>query len=319
VWQLDPVASVLIGPMPWNEFWTTWLAQHAAGHRLVDFDTYSTDGSRFWIGLWRPGIGDQYIWVDSDWLSLTEKSSELRSKGYQLNTVRSYAEGPKRNWAALWRETRGDFALVSDLTEDQFWAEWNRQAANGMLLSYLHIWRGGTYAPAPTARARVRVHLKILSEPTVAVHTMIDRMREVYEPAGFLVDVGSVEKLNRSDLIDLDAGSCSQSTTTAAQQRLFAARDNMGTLDVAAYFVRTTLPPYNGCAAYPPGRPGVVISSYATEWTLAHEIGHVLGLYHVIDNTRLMTGLGTANIIPPPGFTLGEMTTMLASPYAISV
>ena len=82
------------------------------------------------------------------------------------------------------------------------------------------------------------------------------------------------------------------------------------------YFVRSTLPPYNGCAAHPDGRPGAIIASYATEWTLAHEVGHVLGLYHVASARRLMTGLGTGNIEdPPPDLLPQEIDTMMASTY----
>ena len=63
-------------------------------------------------------------------------------------------------------------------------------------------------------------------------------------------------------------------------------------------------------------RPGAVVASGASAWTLAHEIGHVLGLSHVSDNNRLMTGLGTDNITnPPPDIIASEKTTMLASSF----
>ncbi len=57
-----------------------------------------------------------------------------------------------------------------------------------------------------------------------------------------------------------------------------------------------------------------VVASYASRYTMAHEVGHVLGLNHVSDNNRLMTGLGTDNITnPPPDLIASEVTTMLAS------
>jgi hypothetical protein len=43
-----------------------------------------------------------------------------------------------------------------------------------------------------------------------------------------------------------------------------------------------------------------VVAQNASIWTLAHEVGHVLGLSHVDDNNRLMTGNGTTNITNPP-------------------
>jgi hypothetical protein len=43
-----------------------------------------------------------------------------------------------------------------------------------------------------------------------------------------------------------------------------------------------------------------VVVRPATQWTFAHEIGHVLDLIHVNYNDLLMTGNGTANITDPP-------------------
>ena len=52
----------------------------------------------------------------------------------------------------------------------------------------------------------------------------------------------------------------------------------------------------------------------------AAEIGHVLGLSHVNDNNRLMTGNGTANITnPPPDLIATECNTMRASPFTIDL
>jgi hypothetical protein len=49
-------------------------------------------------------------------------------------------------------------------------------------------------------------------------------------------------------------------------------------------------------------------------------VGHVLGLFHVNNNDRLMTGNGTANITnPPPDLIASEVATMLASPFTIDL
>ncbi|MFC8342189.1 hypothetical protein [Streptomyces sp. NPDC057280] len=170
-----------------------------------------------------------------------------------------------------------------------------------------HKW----WTPVPT----VRLHAKILTAPNVSVIDAVARMREVYATAGIAVELASTENLNLPALNDIDVGQCVSGQTTAEQNELFAHRNNAGPDDVVAYFVRSTVPPFNGCAAHPTNRPGAVVAQGATQWTLGHEIGHVLGLRHVNDNDRLMTGNGTANITnPPPDLVSDEVKTMLDSP-----
>jgi hypothetical protein len=175
-----------------------------------------------------------------------------------------------------------------------------------------HKW----WAQVPT----VRLHTKILTAPNVAVDTAIQRMREVYGSVGIAVVHASTENLNLPALNDCDVGQCTAGNTTAEQNTLFGNRNNIGANEVVAYFVRSTVPPFNGCAAHPAGRPGAVVAQGATQWTLGHEIGHVLGLSHVNNNDRLMTGNGTGNITnPPPDITAAEATTMLNSALTMDI
>lgn len=163
--------------------------------------------------------------------------------------------------------------------------------------------------------ACVRVHVKIVQQPNVAINTMVANMIQVYASVGIGVQLLSTETLNLpATFLDIDVGSCSGSTTTE-QEQLFSNRNNAGPTDVVVYFVRSTVPPLNGCASHPAGRPGAVVASIASQWTMAHEVGHVLDLNHVSDNNRLMTGNGTNNITnPPPDLVPSEASTMQSSP-----
>ncbi|MFD9903568.1 hypothetical protein [Streptomyces sp. NPDC059063] len=166
----------------------------------------------------------------------------------------------------------------------------------------------------------VRLHAKVLTAPNVSVTDAVARMREVYATAGIAVELASTENLNLPALNDVDVGECVRGRTTPEQDELFGHRAHAGANDVVVYFVRSTVPPFNGCAAHPAGRPGAVVARGATQWTLGHEVGHVLGLRHVNDNDRLMTGNGTANITnPPPDLVADEVKTMLDSPYTQDV
>src|SRR5262245_30514085 len=166
----------------------------------------------------------------------------------------------------------------------------------------------------------VRVHVKILTSPTISIERMIVAMQQVYESVGIRVHRVSTETLNLPALNDVDVGSCTMGSVTMEQTQLFGNRNNAWGSDVVVYFVRSTVPAFNGCAAFPAGRPGAVVAQVATVWTMAHEVGHVLGLPHVNDNNRLMTGNGTSNITnPPPDLIASEKTTMQASPLTIDV
>jgi hypothetical protein len=168
--------------------------------------------------------------------------------------------------------------------------------------------------------------LALLTTPpsVITINQMVESMQQTYSQIGILVEVGSRENLSRPSLANIQAG-------TAEQGELFANRDSVGVNDVAAYMVESALSSdgdvVNGFA--PLGQPSAVISSIASRWTLAHEVGHSLNLNHISgedtncpvpgpthccntpDFTRLMTGCGTRGIInPPPDLSADEVEIM---------
>ena len=172
----------------------------------------------------------------------------------------------------------------------------------------------------PMVTSRVRVHTKTLTSPNVPLTTLFQNMREVYATRGVDVEWATEETLNLPALNVVDVGQCFMGQTTAEQNQLFNNRSFADANDVVIYFVQATNPPLNGCAAHPAGKPGAVVVKTATQWTFAHEIGHVVDLVHVNNNDRLMTGNGTANITsPPPDLVTSEGTTMQASPITDNV
>jgi outer membrane protein OmpA-like peptidoglycan-associated protein len=182
----------------------------------------------------------------------------------------------------------------------------------------------------PPHKSRIRLHLKILVQPTrFSIATMLRSMRQVYGPAGFRVEVASRETLRLPSLevLDVSCPSARQkcrpcpppsSNLNAEHVALFRNRNNVRPNDVVVYFVRSTVPNLNGTSAHPPGRPGVVITARASQWSLGHEIGHVLRLCHVNNRDRLMTGGGTNKITnPPPDLIAAEIQTMEQSNLTI--
>jgi len=175
---------------------------------------------------------------------------------------------------------------------------------------------------------KIRCHFKTLSAPQISESTQISTLTSILGAYGIGVEFVSGESLTLPSynvrtypIVDVD---CRLSQTTSQQEDLF----NQGNytaiqpLDIVCYFVQTINNVdgllLNGCAAHPLFKPRVVLARTATLWTLAHEIGHVLGLAHVSDAANLMfspTARITAN---PPSLTSAQISTLQSSPYLIS-
>jgi hypothetical protein len=121
-------------------------------------------------------------------------------------------------------------------------------------------------------------------------------------------------------LLDLDQPSCPLGTTTsptAEETALFRIGRDRFPADMIAYYLRSTNLGVRGCSTFQPGLPGVVVTDTATQWTLAHEVGHVLGLAHRNNTTHLMNN-GTAAITAnPPILTDADLTTVRGSSFLV--
>jgi hypothetical protein len=168
----------------------------------------------------------------------------------------------------------------------------------------------------PSPELTLRIHVRIIHEPLhFTVDEMVEAARRVYASAGIRVEVASVRRLRRPALLIVEIGRCVRGLVTQEQEELFAERDGVPSGEIVVYFVLATYPNSHGCAAHPDGRPGAIVTESATRWTFAHELGHVLGLGHVADRTRLMIGAGTDWISKdPPGLVEEEISVMRSSP-----
>jgi hypothetical protein len=101
---------------------------------------------------------------------------------------------------------------------------------------------------------------------------MVDAANRVYAKAGIRIEVASRRRIQRPAFDNLLIGECLRGIVTDHQRLLFAEGD-VPPGEVLVYFVRSTVPRRNGCAAHPADLPGAVVARRATRWTLAHELG----------------------------------------------
>lgn len=170
------------------------------------------------------------------------------------------------------------------------------------------------------ARNTVRIHTKALEEPeTVRIEAMLANARALLKLHHIdLVEVSRETFVGADDEIArFNTMAVNEEAPTDDQTALFGFRGDAEPDDLVIYFVRTLVPAQAGCATHPPDRPGAIVAtSLATEWTLAHQIGHVLGLEHVDAIGSLMTRRSAKTIeATVPELTDDQVATLMQSPF----
>jgi hypothetical protein len=165
------------------------------------------------------------------------------------------------------------------------------------------------------ASGSLRLHFRTLATPDISLSMMFEAIQQVYALANIQVRLASSRALELPQLRTVKVGKC-ESDLTDDERALHAHREGALENDVIAFICEMLDPPIDGCSVHPPGQPGVVIWRRApSPYTLAHEVGHVLGLVHVDDDDSLMTGNGPENITNlPPDLSADEIAIMNRSP-----
>jgi len=192
------------------------------------------------------------------------------------------------------------------------------------LLSEHPGWRKGLTQIVPGLFAplqAVRLHLKVLFTPPTPIETQLSEMREVFLTAGIRVVVLSTEFLDLPELLDVDFGECKSGGFFGDNIRedlaeLFRHRRDVGANEIAIYFVHS-IKGHGGCAKYPGDKAGATIASRILHYTLGHEVGHVLGLFHTDNQNRLMFPGKIINA--PPNLNDAEKSKMSQSQYTIDL
>jgi hypothetical protein len=163
---------------------------------------------------------------------------------------------------------------------------------------------------------RLLVHLNVLVEPAVTVETAVQSAKRALAQADVELVIASRRTLHLPELeiVNVRASCQPAGPLTEDQQKLFDLADAVGPNQIVIFFVLATNRATNGCAQHPAGVPGAIITEACTRWTMAHEMGHLLGLSHVQGTNRLMSKSTKRITGDPPVLDETEIATIGKSP-----
>jgi|RhiMethySRZTD1v2_1073278.scaffolds.fasta_scaffold07006_3 Predicted Zn-dependent proteases len=172
----------------------------------------------------------------------------------------------------------------------------------------------------------LNLHIKILTPPSPppdgnTIANMMAAMNETFSRANVTVNLVTTDEmdLTRDEFEffnSLFVGECNVAPSDE-QIELSAFRANAAITDVVVYICETVmndLGALDGCSTHPQGIPMAVIRSSCALYTLAHEIGHLLGLDHSPDQlTHRLMNPAPANIDAPAKLIKSEIKKMRQS------
>lgn len=165
---------------------------------------------------------------------------------------------------------------------------------------------------------RIGLHFRSIALTQVPFNRIFSSAQDVYAQYGIRVDMMNGESLSlqpgdqtRLEQVDQE---CNWNLSTGEFNDLHGRGTRAPATDVLVYFIQSFNPQLNGCGGHAAGRPACTVAASGTQWTVAHELGHVLlgstfSPVHVNDTRNLMNTT-TATITSIPALTEKQLRQM---------
>lgn len=183
--------------------------------------------------------------------------------------------------------------------------------------------------PQPVFTHRVRLHFRSLSLTDVPFETSFRNAERVYAQYGIRIEFGSGMSMlltpGQARRLQVVNGSCEWSITSGEYSEVQRLGGNLPSTEIlVCYINRFESDTALGCGGHAPNRPACIVAASGSQWTTAHEVGHVLlgsGFrpVHETSTTNLMFSSTPGITGNPPTLTDAQVAQMKRSPCCVRI
>jgi hypothetical protein len=176
---------------------------------------------------------------------------------------------------------------------------------------------------AVAATHRVRLHFRSISLTDIAFEKLLANAQKVYAQYGISVEFGSGMSLalSSADAAKFEQidGECNWTFGSGEYYDLQQLGGQVPSDEILVFYVqRFSSASLLGCGGHIPGKPACTVAAAGSQWSTAHEVGHVLlgssfSPVHSTDTTNLMYSSTPGITAALPGLTDAQVTQIKSS------
>jgi hypothetical protein len=110
------------------------LSKAAAEHDPIAEQGGSIEDPNKYIGVWRAGDNDHYLWLNDNWNGFINKGSQLANQGFRLTDFERTMQGGLPRYNGVWQSGQGANLLVEGMPWDEFLEDGSDKANEGYRL-----------------------------------------------------------------------------------------------------------------------------------------------------------------------------------------